>query len=440
MKIGFVIDWWIHATSLNVVARNIFRELAKLMLERRDFVVAAIKLKSIGLGDVNKRHNVVHIPNMGGYRFVPFYSFQCKNLIVSPQGIDEVILGERVFRTQALWNENRGRIEQEVQKWKMFNHNFKAVHVLTNSEKEQMNDYLGIPEEKMTVIPLGVNHDVFKPPLNKLKIRKQILGEFYIKDSPYFIHVSETNYARKNTFRILEAFRKAKQEGIPHKLIIVGKQEPEVTERVNSTLDCKALGFVSEEHLTMLYQGADALVLPSLHEGFGLPIIEAMACGTPAITSHSFSPAEIVGDAGILVDPYYSMSITKAMLEIVNSEHLREDLSRKSLERTRTLSWRNTALKLLDLYRQNASLSDDFDFDHELDLAALRTMVTIFELNPQLHSLAVLDLLKFDYSRMINWALHVGTKKEHFPDYFIPLKEWLDRHSDHNTLRWRGNL
>ena len=98
-----------------------------------------------------------------------------------------------------------------------------------------------------------------------------------------------------------------------------------------------------KKRLVQLIQGSDGLILPSIHEGFGLPLVEAMSCGVPCITSNIHAPPEIVGDNGILVDPYNVTEISDAMIKLGKDEKLRSELSQKALARSKDFSWKINA-------------------------------------------------------------------------------------------------
>ena len=110
--------------------------------------------------------------------------------------------------------------------------------------------------------------------------------------------------------------------------------------------------FVPEEELIKLYNGAEILVFPSLYEGFGLPPLEAMACGVPVITSNAASLPEIVGDAGIQVDPRSPEELCQTIIEVLTNHELREDMQRKGIERASSFSWEETARKTLRVYQE----------------------------------------------------------------------------------------
>ncbi|MGI0010630.1 MAG: glycosyltransferase family 4 protein, partial [Nitrosopumilaceae archaeon] len=341
MRICIPVDYGYKAdvTSLNVIVKNLFLELGKIMNKRRSFTIAATLLENTRMGDINQRFDCVNVPNIGGFRFPPESVLSSNNLFIGLVGIDEVVLGEKAYRRNTEWKINRPIIEKELKKWKDEVEKIKLIHVSTSSEKEQMIEYLKIPEEKIVVIPLGVDHEKFKPATDKIKIRKKILSKYFLKDRPYFLHVSERNWARKNVFRMFEAFKKARSYGVTHELIVVGKNDPIVNEKAHEVSGIIVLGYVDEKDLIELMQGADVLLMPSLHEGFGLPIVEAMACQVPVITSNVFSQPEVVKDGGLFVDPYNTNDIYEKILEIGNNEKLRTSLADNAFKRSNDFSW-----------------------------------------------------------------------------------------------------
>ncbi|MHB8545735.1 MAG: glycosyltransferase [Nitrosotalea sp.] len=416
-------------SSLNLISTKMFFELGKIMNQDKTFTIAALKYRGIGIGDINVHYDCISIPNMGGFRFPHNGCLSSKNLVIGLVGIDEVVLGKQVYRTNEDWKTNEPIIKREVERWQKHVDGVNFIHVTTNEEKRQMMEHLKIPDEKLHIIPLGVDHELFSLPTNKLEMRKKILGIFYINNGPYFIHVSERNWARKNVFRMLEAFRIARDSGINHKLIIVGKMDPVVYEKALSIEGVKIVGYVSTEHLSQLIQGADAMIFPSLHEGFGLPLLEAMACGVPSITSNIFSPSEVVGKSGLLVDPYNVSDIVKAITELSKNESLRDNLSREAFERSRKFDWSVVAREFLRLVKEKSSgKSEDFNFEESYDIAAFRTMVTICEVNKDLYNISQMDILKFDYRRIIAWCVEHGLERPGAMEFLLPFKQWLEEH------------
>jgi glycosyltransferase involved in cell wall biosynthesis len=166
---------------------------------------------------------------------------------------------------------------------------------------------------------------------------------------------------RKNIPRLIEAYARLKRDlGIAHRLVIGGGlgwmyesvfQAVEDHEVADSVI---FLGYVPDEDLPQLYNLAELFVYPSLYEGFGIPAVEAMACGTPVVTSNTSSLPEAVGDAGLMVRPTDVEAIAEAMAQVLTNPGLRTDLSRRGLERARLFTWRASAEKVLSIYRRFA--------------------------------------------------------------------------------------
>jgi len=150
---------------------------------------------------------------------------------------------------------------------------------------------------------------------------------------------------RKNTQRIIEAFDKSRY-GKDLKLVFIGL--PKYI-NVQESRNVRIVGHVKNEEVNVLYSGAKALVYPSLYEGFGLPILEAFACGCPVVTSNLSSLAEVAGNAAILVDPYDVSSITDGIEKALKGP---KGLIEKGLARIKDFSWEKTALKTLAVYNE----------------------------------------------------------------------------------------
>jgi len=445
MRLGMVLDWNLDSSALMNIARIAFRELGKMMNETKSFTISAIPLNSIGIADMNKHFDCIHIPNMGGYKFPLKDSANYKNLIIGPIGIDEVVHGESVYVSKSLWKQQMPLIQNEVIRWKKNIDKISAVHVTTESEKTEMNEHLGIPLEKMTVFPLGVEHDLFTPPDDKNKIRKKILSKFGMADQNYFIHISELNHARKNVFRMLDAFKEARKKGITQKLIIVGKMHKKAGKKIRELTthfdkitytmvddenpDLISLGYVSKPDLVELIQGSDALVLPSIHEGFGMPLVECMACGVPSITSDKHSPPEVVGDAGLLVNPYNVSDIANKMVEI-NEGNTLQTLSQRALERSKNYSWKTYIAKIFELYEKHAKFAGDWDFEKQYELAAYRTLPVVCLLFAnEKRKIFMQSILRFNYPKIVQWASEYGLNDPQARDFLLPFKGWIEKQS-----------
>lgn len=215
----------------------------------------------------------------------------------------------------------------------------KIICVSESTQLDLVRQFPGV-EGRTVVIPLAASpgpSELFQPDLTE----------------PYFLFVG-TLEPRKNLARLLEAYKEVANRGVSHHLVIAGAKGWEsdiasvitglaLSERVH------VLGHVSEPLLHGLYQGATALMLPSLYEGFGLPALEAMQYGIPVIGSNVASIPEVVGQGGILVDPQSTAEITSAMVRIVENESIWQELSVRAREQAALFSWRRTARETLDV-------------------------------------------------------------------------------------------
>src|SRR5687767_5900947 len=219
----------------------------------------------------------------------------------------------------------------------------KAKLIVTNSEfsKWEIVRYLGIAEDRIRVTPLAASPD-FKPVPAR-------------PENPYFLYVGNLE-PRKNLERLIEAFARIPDKD--HELVIVGNRwyHGNAAEEKASLLGLsgrvKFLGYVPRADLPGIFSGATAFVYPSLLEGFGLPIVEAMACGAPVITSNNSSMKEVAGEAALLVEPTSVGQMTEALMKVAQDRSLRQELSRRGLKRAAEFSWQRTAELTLDAYRE----------------------------------------------------------------------------------------
>ncbi len=220
-----------------------------------------------------------------------------------------------------------------------------ADHIITISNFSKI-DIIGqykISKDKITVAHPGYNKEIFHPQ-DPAKIKKSL--KKYRLDEPYIIYIG-TIQPRKNLIRLFEAVSRI--DGL--NLVVVGKSSGEGRQgwKYEEILDSPAklgikervvfIGFVPTEDLPYLISGSEALIQPSLWEGFGIPVLEAMACGTPVIVSNVSSFPEVVEGAGILIDPYSLDQIEQAIRTITSDKKLRQKYSRLGLERAKQFSW-----------------------------------------------------------------------------------------------------
>jgi len=229
-----------------------------------------------------------------------------------------------------------------------------ASHILTLSRfsATEIAAAYRIPPERMTVTPLGVD-DVFVPGDPDLP------GDLPAGITPpYLLHVGDL-HERRNLAMLVDAVLAARRRfrALPAlSLVLVGADRGAgdavcaVASRAGAPDAVVRLGPVSEKRLRTLYRGAIALAYPSFYEGFGLPLVEAMACGTPVIASNAASMPEVVGDAGILVDPTDGEAWTKAIIDVVHDDEKRREMRVAGLRRAAEFTWERTARLTLGVY------------------------------------------------------------------------------------------
>ena len=237
-------------------------------------------------------------------------------------------------------------------------HSFAFLTADSESTKRDIVEHFNVSEERVRVIYPGCN-PLFRQVTDrseKSKMRAMLESRFGFS-GPFLLFVG-TLEPRKNVERVLRAFAILKSLGYPHKLVLVGKKgwKCESVFRTISGLqlseDVIWAGYAKTEEMVALYNLADVFVFPSLYEGFGLPPLEAMACGTPVVVSNISSLPEVVGDAGLVVDPLSEEDIAEAILRIVDDAGLAHYLSEKGVMRAKQFSWQRTAEALWEIFRE----------------------------------------------------------------------------------------
>lgn len=233
--------------------------------------------------------------------------------------------------------ENQSFIKKLFYKYVILRGCHKAQAVLTVSEfsRQQILSWSGLSAARVVNVGNGVD------------AQYQLNVQPYQPGFRYVLCVSNRK-RHKNEHRLIESFSKANID-TDIKLLFTGKADEDILNTVTKCGMSERIvfnGFVDEEQLPGLYRGAMALLFPSLYEGFGLPVIEAMACGTPVLTSNTTSLPEVAGDAAILVDPDSVEAITSGIESIINNKELRNDLVIKGLIQCKKFSWDSVAQKV----------------------------------------------------------------------------------------------
>jgi glycosyltransferase involved in cell wall biosynthesis len=230
-----------------------------------------------------------------------------------------------------------------------------CVLVPSASTKRDLVEFIRIPDSRIHVIPWGIALDPMEPvsPSAVEKVRNT-----YHLPERYLLYVGTID-RRKDYGTLLEALRRldTKIRLVMAGTLIAGRTDfPQLVERLGLKERVQVLGYASEHDLPLLYKEAVALVYPSFYEGFGLPVLEAMACGTPVVTYNATALPEVVGEAGILLDlPVSPDRMAAQIIRILEDRAFRAELIARGFERARRFQWRNTARLTHEVYEALAS-------------------------------------------------------------------------------------
>jgi glycosyltransferase involved in cell wall biosynthesis len=228
----------------------------------------------------------------------------------------------------------------------------RRIIAISNSTKQDIVRLLRVPGGKVEVVPCGVEED-FRPVEDP-----DLLEDFRSKRglARRMILFVGTIEPRKNLVTLLRSYALLRQQIQPPPLVIGGPKgwrHEEVFAQVQE-LDLQEHvifpGYIPREELPLWYNAADLFAYPSLYEGFGLPPLEAMACGTPVVSSNSSSLPEVVGDAGVLVNPHGVEEMSEAMQRLLSDNTLRAEMATRGLAQARTFSWQRAAAETLQVY------------------------------------------------------------------------------------------
>lgn len=236
---------------------------------------------------------------------------------------------------------------------------------------------IGLPERKISAIALGVGREFHLRSEQEIEAVRQRYGLL----ERFALYVG-TNKPHKNLPRLIEAWASASRkmsepDVLPWTLVVAGREDPRYPRVIDlaaangvsaetgedipprrgdrGRFPLSAIGAVPEADLPALYSAASLFIFPSLYEGFGLPVLEAMACGTPVICSNTSSLPEIAGDAALMVDPINTEALAKTISLVLSEDSLREELKAKGLAQAAAFSWEQTARKTLEVYRSEVN-------------------------------------------------------------------------------------
>lgn len=231
--------------------------------------------------------------------------------------------------------------------------------IITDSEhsKRDIVQYLKTPPDKIRVIYLGFDQH-YQRVQDQNRIA-QVLTRYGVRQ-PYLLFVGVIE-PKKNLERLVEAYTLLQTAStIPKETqLVIAGGEGWLSERLHRNVQDSGLtqqilfpGFIPDDHLPALYSGAEAFVFPSIYEGFGLPVLEAMSCGVPVVTANVSSLPEIVGKAGIVVDPYQPEAIAQGIARVLSDRQLQEQMREKGYRQAQKFSWQRTAEETYQVYQE----------------------------------------------------------------------------------------
>jgi glycosyltransferase involved in cell wall biosynthesis len=237
----------------------------------------------------------------------------------------------------------------------MATHRSNRIMTVSEASKRDILEYYRVPSNKIDVIYNGIDERFSQTPAEEDVVR---VRERYQLDDPFVLYAGNVK-PHKNIERLIEAFymlRRGEFENV--KLVIIGDEVSKyaalrhAVHRHKLHKHVRFLGFVPHRTLAVLYRLAAVFVFPSLYEGFGLPPLEAMASGTPVITSNVSSLPEVCGDAAFLIDPLETEAIADAMRRVLTDEKLRTELRQRGLERAKHFSWEQSIARVRQIYTE----------------------------------------------------------------------------------------
>lgn len=298
-----------------------------------------------------KDTNLVHFPYFEPF-FLAFPIYKKYKTAVTVHDLTPIVFPDAFPRG----------IKGEI-KWQMQKYSLRKAQAIITDSKSSKNDIIklaGVKEEKINVVYLAAGEDFKKIEISKSKA--DALRKKYSLPQSFVLYVGDVTW-NKNLPRLIDAIKETN-----FTLVMIGKSLASedydknnpwnkdlnrINELAEDDKKIIRLGFVESGDLVDIYNLATVFAMPSLYEGFGLPILEAMSCGCPVITTKEGSLAEVAGDAAYYVDGYDVNSITKGIKEVMASDKLQKELSAKGIENAKKFSWKKTAEETLQVYKKS---------------------------------------------------------------------------------------
>lgn len=214
--------------------------------------------------------------------------------------------------------------------------------------KDDLVKHLDIDPDRIDVIPWGLDHHAFRPP-DPGQTAPAFIEDLVGPTPRYFLSVN-CSEGRKNSPRVIEAYRRLLRDDPDNHLVLVWRDPGAVRTQCEDIDRIHFVQDLTDDALRALYQYATAMVYPSLYEGFGLPVLEAMACACPVVTSNSTSLPDVGGDAALYVDPEDSEALYRTLVQFENDSALCQTLGAKGLARAKDFTWETCARRTLETY------------------------------------------------------------------------------------------
>ncbi|MEK7633030.1 MAG: glycosyltransferase family 1 protein [Patescibacteria group bacterium] len=239
--------------------------------------------------------------------------------------------------------------------------NAQQVIAVSQHSKKDAAEYYRVPLDRVTVADLGVDHDVYS---SREQSSDRSYRAAYDLNRPYLLALA-TREPRKNIDSVITAYTVFRQQGGQAIPLVLAGAKGWKTRHIDAALttsmyrnDIREVAYVPEKHKAAVIRGAKALLFPSFYEGFGLPVLEAMACGTPVITSITSSLPDVAGNAALFVDPLNITDIVQALHQLLDEPHgpkLQEILKTRGIERAQRFSWKKTSETVLKVLHEISS-------------------------------------------------------------------------------------
>lgn len=348
-------------TGLGIYSINIINELAKL---HDDMVVWTVDASALRLPPAKIRKVMQPLRSLGNHLFQlrPFWvEFVLPKLIAKEQvdilytTIPNGLMQSPVPHVVTVHDLIPLTFPEDAPRSVRWNFKHRLPGILTNAQKiiavsqhtkHDVIDHYGISPEKIHVVGEGYEVNHFRPDADL-----SVLKHYGLQSQTYALYVGNSS-ARKNLLRLVEAFAIIKDQ-VPHRLVVAGTKQPKernalLEEISRHRLDERVhlLDYVPYSDLPALYAGASVFTFLSLYEGFGLPVLEAMACGTPVLAANNTSLPEVASNAAILADPYSVKDIAEKLQSLLLDQEQQKRLRAAGMERCKTFRWASAAREL----------------------------------------------------------------------------------------------